>query len=140
MTALLNTAIFQKLSTCNFLICNANITIQVFYVVMQCQGNQSIMLGSSQCTSASFNTYFLLMIIFAVMEVALVGFLLACDFTVANGTINIFYLYLIEPSSSPWASPIVLVPKNGWQCLILCRLSKAECSDNKRRIPFATHQ
>ena len=59
----------------------------------QCQGNQSMMLGSSQCTSACSNTYLLLLIPFAIMGVALVAFLLACDFTVANGTINIFILY-----------------------------------------------
>ena len=59
----------------------------------QCQGNQSMMLGSSQCTSTCTNTYLLLLIPFAIMGVALVAFLLACDFTVANGTINIFILY-----------------------------------------------
>ena len=59
----------------------------------QCQGNLSMMFGSSRCSSGCSNYYLLLLIPFSIMGVALVGFLLLCNFTVTNGTINSFILY-----------------------------------------------
>ena len=90
---------------CPFDYCNVSRTIYLQQPDLQCQQNrsdiicgrcqvnQSMMLGSSKCTSACTNTYLLLLIPFAIMGVALVGFLLVFDFTVTNGTINIFILY-----------------------------------------------
>ena len=59
----------------------------------QCQGRQSMMLGSPQCNSNCSNYYLLLLIPFALMGVALVAFLLAFNFTVSSGTINSLILY-----------------------------------------------
>ena len=59
----------------------------------QCKDNLSMMFGSSQCGSECKNHHLLLLIPFAIMGVALVGFLLVFNFTVTNGTINSFILY-----------------------------------------------
>ena len=32
---------------------------------------------------------------------------------------------VVQPSSSPWASPVILVPKEGWQYAVLHRLAEA---------------
>ena len=59
----------------------------------QCKGNLSMMLGSSRCGLECKNHFLLLLIPFAIMGVALVGFLSVFNFTVTNGTINSFILY-----------------------------------------------
>ena len=59
----------------------------------QCQDDLSMMLGSPQCSSKCSNHYLLLLIPFAVMGVALVGFIVMFNFTVSNGTINSLVLY-----------------------------------------------
>ncbi len=40
---------------------------------------------------------------------------------------------VVSPSVSPWASPIVLVPK--WNNTVLCRLLEVECNHDVYPIP-----
>ena len=66
-----------------------------------CRSGLSLVLGSSQCKQCS-NSYLSLLIVFAVAGIALVVLLLACNLTVAMGTINglIFYANIIAVDRS----------------------------------------
>ena len=66
-----------------------------------CQSELSLVLGSSQCKQCS-NSCLSLLIVFAVAGIALVVLLLACNLTVAMGTINglIFYANIIAVDRS----------------------------------------
>ena len=57
-----------------------------------CRSGLSSMLGNSQCTHCS-NQWLLLLIPFALFGIALLAFLLVCNFTVDFGTINGIILY-----------------------------------------------
>ena len=58
----------------------------------QCEGNLSMTFGTSQCKLCT-NEYLLLIIPFAFMGIALIVFLMFCNFTVSSGTINGLILY-----------------------------------------------
>ena len=46
---------------------------------------------------------------------------------------------VIRESCSPYASPIVLVKKKGWEPAYVCRLPAAKQQDQERCVPAATH-
>ena len=48
-------------------------------------------------------------------------------------------LGVIEPSTSPWASPITLVPKPGGQTCFCCDFRKVECCYYTRFLPSTPH-
>ena len=72
----------------------------------QCCAGLSMKFGSSQCGECS-NYYFLLLIPFALMGVIVVFFLIAINFTVANGTINglVLYAFVIKLNIDIFFSP-----------------------------------
>ena len=43
----------------------------------------------------------------------------------------------IDPSQSPWCNAVVLVRKKGWRSVLLHRLLKIECKDQKRFLSIA---
>ena len=64
----------------------------------RCKKGYSLALGTSHCKKCT-NIYLLLLVAFAVMEVALVLFLLVCKLTVATGTLSglVFYANIVGP-------------------------------------------
>ena len=47
---------------------------------------------------------------------------------------------IIRPSNSPWASPVVMVNKEGRQPPVLCRLQATQCGHHKGRSPHSPHR
>ena len=86
-----------------------------------CKSGLSSMLGSSQCTHCS-NQWLLLLIPFALCGIALLAFLLVCNFTVDFGTINgvIMYADIVNTYSAnfyPFQKPAVLSVIIAWLSL-----------------------
>ena len=86
-----------------------------------CRSGLSSMLGSSQCTHCS-NQWLLLLIPFALCGIALLAFLLVCNFTVDFGTINgiILYADIVNTYSAnfyPFQKPAVLSVTIAWLSL-----------------------
>ena len=86
-----------------------------------CKSGLSSTFGSSQCTHCS-NQWLLLLIPFALCGIALLAFLLVCNFTVDHGTINgiILYADIVNTYSAsfyPFQKPAVLSVFIAWLSL-----------------------
>ena len=108
-----NSTLLGIIEQCPYDYCNNELRVLVVDFDSQCAYNRtnvlcgrcpdglSVTFGTSQCKSCT-DHYLLLIIPFALMEVALVGMLFLLNMTVSNGTLNglIFYANIIRINDS----------------------------------------